>query len=210
MNRTARTAAAAALVGGALLAPSASASAATAPEDLSKAYMVQVLNVHAVDETGPDWFGQDEIYAGFRVTYPRGSTAETQTAKFGMDTGDTRTIAADQSCLSHPMPTVNTGRPWLSALDGDTWTCHQYALHAPFSVTSHVWEEEGRWSPFTAASSLGATSPDDQSLGRVTTSFSQEGLDADLRFPGWTKNYVVDHRKDGAHYRITVRVFRTK
>ena len=63
-------------------------------------YKVKAVSFHAVDESGWDWTGSDEIYPVFSAVGPDGSQHTTRSHVFGdIDTGDTGYFNADEGCL---------------------------------------------------------------------------------------------------------------
>jgi hypothetical protein len=107
----------------------------------------------------------------------------------------------------------------LSGLERDTWTCGPRGFNAPFELRSVLFESDTEI-PFCGIPCTfeprGAGSPsqfprggDDDKVGEAVLSFSQTGLASDLPISGATRDYSVEHRGSGGHYRITYRVTRT-
>lgn len=180
-----------------------------------RTYLVLAQTIKAFDETGPVNSGfSDEIYGGFRTTSASGQSFDVETRLFGnFDAGQTRTFPSDQACLTEPNIRVNNGGSWLSGLDDDSWGCAR-GVSAPFSVRTAFWESDFPYpSCFPLClgprgGTLGAQYMEDDPVGDQTLHFSREGLAADLPDVYNAKNYALDLKRSGGHYRVTVMVYR--
>ncbi|HEU4545739.1 MAG TPA: hypothetical protein VFR88_05555 [Microlunatus sp.] len=77
------------------LPPTAVAQAApTAPT-----FSAKLVSFHANDESGADWLGSDEVYAGF-LDRSDGNLQFAWTSTHSVDSGDTKTIASGERCVT--------------------------------------------------------------------------------------------------------------
>ena len=114
------------------------------PADLSPGalarFKVEPVSFHAIDETGwTDRPGSDEVYVAIHIPARKIATV---TQVFGdVDTGVTKDIPSDQSCIL-PIAGV-TGPKSLSGNAGDRWSCSPDGAPGPFSFTVWLWEHDG-------------------------------------------------------------------
>ncbi len=95
-------------------------------------FKLEALRFKAIDETGFDWLGSDEVKVVIWVLdYP---PTRTITKKFeNVDTGDTMSIPLDQSCIL-PIAGLSTIHANIFRGDeGDTWSCAIGGAPGPFS-----------------------------------------------------------------------------
>lgn len=195
----------------------------TAQAAVEPRYVVHVGSYTAVNETGTDWLGSDEIYGGVAVTDAAGRTVgQLRTQLFtSVDTGDVKIPHSDQNCTPLRKLTYLAGNgAFPDGKAGDRWTCPTTtspagALAAPFTVTTAVFEQEtcthgACTHPDYYRSALVARNSYDQALGRSSLQFSAAGLAKDLPLPKGQRSYVTEHRGAGAHYRTAVVVTRVQ
>jgi hypothetical protein len=139
----ARLGAAALIATTALLTAAVPAAADTTPIG-SRQYTVQVQTFRSIQETqdaGGDFLSSDEIYAGFRITLSGGSTTAVQSRLIGdFDTGESKSLANDQNCLTPADVRTDNGAGYLSGFSNDHWVCDPGGATAPFSITARVVE----------------------------------------------------------------------
>jgi hypothetical protein len=84
-------------------------------------YTVELVSFKALDESGADWSGSDEVFGLFRST----GGYSVRTAKQGdVDSGNSRAFGSQERCLTRQR--VLSGSPdrgWLIAPDGTRWDC---------------------------------------------------------------------------------------
>jgi hypothetical protein len=187
----------------------------------SRRYRIHLLQIRALDETGPfNSFLSDEIYAGFLTKFG-GGEAHVQSGMFGdFDAGETRRPPANQACVAPVFATVNNGDPeMVSGFERDEWGC--VVTNAPFEIRARLWESDFAIGPCDfplgcrfnpdplGMPSLLQRAEDDDPVGDTTISFSRQGLANDLLVPGAARDYNVEHHGSQGHYRVTYRVTRT-
>lgn len=171
-------------------------------------YTVHAIQFRAVDETGTDWLGADEVYVGAQTS----SGAKVVHTKLwsGVDTGDTRQIPATQQCLSDSYLTVDhrdDGRP--AGYQNDEWQC----VGAPsIDLEVDMWEKEGDYNPWDFdPKALGTTRlhNQDEHIGRVDLQYPASELKLILDQPG--ESFTWDqHLQANGHYTLTLRVQRIR
>ena len=216
-----RTAFAALATGAALAAMLA---AAPAHADANARYVVSVVSIRAVDESGPDLAGSDEIYGGYQATDPRTGSSitgfRTQFIK-GFDSGETKQLDLEKQCLPpRQVLAFPSGRAnFYDGRAGDRWTCQAVGstpagMTAPFTITGQLYDEEGCSSLFSDECAagrkhvLGRWLDGDQNVGKGTLAFSVAGLSADLPAVGASRPYEMTHKVSGAHYKTLIFVQR--
>lgn len=193
-----------------------------ADANTSARYVVSVTAIRAVDESGPDWAGSDEVYGGFQAIDPRNSKtiAAFRTQFFtSFDTGNIKYPDYDKRCFPpRQILAFHSGRAsFWDARGGDRWTCDATAtvtagINAPFTVQARLYDEEG-CSLFADCAIernevLGAWLNGDQSLGLGSLSFSAAGLAADLPTVNSLRTYEITHKGSGAHYKSQLTIQR--
>jgi hypothetical protein len=76
-------------------APTAGAVGPVIPKE--RRYKVEAVSFHAVDESGPDWLGSDEIYASWRD--PKSGVVSITPIYEDVNTGDTVVLDPHQHCI---------------------------------------------------------------------------------------------------------------
>jgi hypothetical protein len=192
-------------------------SAPTAQAAVTPRYIVTVDSFTAVEESGNDWFGSDEVYGGFEITDDDGEYEagfRSQLIK-GFDAGETKYLDLDRNCLPHRQLLERVSRnPFLDARAGDRWLCTASntlrGVTGPITITGHLYEQESCPVDCTYLRHflLFPWLADDESLGRAELSFSEAQLG--LLFPtvGKSRQYTMEHRDSGAHYRSSILITR--
>jgi len=95
-------------------------------QSLPGRYEFRALSFRAIDETGADWAGSDEIYLKTwdhtRNSY--GSGHNRTSTYSGVDTGESRTIKSTEQCIAATQAIVDKNSNGnLNGSQGDTWTC---------------------------------------------------------------------------------------
>ncbi len=182
-------------------------------------YLVEVLAIEALDETGPDFPGSNEVYGVFSTTY--GPTAVTinpiYTKVLGnVDAGDRRVLSSDQRCLgpyrfSHEVSDNDV----VEGYKGERWTCIDTA--APLVVEFKLWEsdidlpEPWTWFPVefdvSGIDPLAKLDDDDDLIGHDTITFTPGGLARDLPRVGASETYTRTLSQSG-RFNVTFKVTR--
>ena len=100
----------------------------TPPFTLQPRFKIEAVGVKALDESGPDWLGSDEIYA---ITQAADHTTRTETLD-GVDTGETHLFASNLDCI---VPSHGWG----------VYPCDEAGVDGPLSFTVHLYEEDFDW-----------------------------------------------------------------
>ena len=179
-------------------------------------FKVEAVGFKALDETGYDWPGADEIRVGFVTPFEDITSRE-----FGsVDAGKSRTFNADESCV---VPVGEATGRQLGRLVGprSNWFCADLGRPGPLSFELVVAEQDidlfGFENPPTV---LG---PADDLIGRKTLTFTPEELLADMPAVGSTvdQNILLGpcvaplvcpdgffFKPSPAEYRVTLRLTR--
>jgi hypothetical protein len=106
------------------------------PMPLAPEYKVEAVRFHCNHETWADWWTSDEVRVG--ISTP---TTTTISKVFSdVDAGETKTFAADQSCI-HPIDGGgNSGNTVFTP--SETWTCSNRGASGPISFTVVMAEED--------------------------------------------------------------------
>lgn len=185
-----RALAALAAVTAALLAAAASAAAQVPPgsgplppgEPL---YTFEIYDFKAVDESGYDWAGSDEVFViadstrGYRV----------RTSTYGdVDSGESRRIAVGERCLA-PQHLISGSLiyGWLWAPNHASWDCRPRdgGVPPPSSLSMELWEDDpcglGCFNPYWPE----VLDPEDDLIGPVSgLTWSRSQLAAQLNHVG--------------------------
>ncbi len=94
-------------------------------------FIVEADSFTAVDESGLDWSGSDEIYA----IWTSGESGVSTSIVDDVDTGDTVAFPRTENCI-FPIEAPDSGR-LLSGERGDEWSCADGGAFAP--VEFNVW-----------------------------------------------------------------------
>jgi hypothetical protein len=101
-------------------------------------FKLEALRFRALNETGIDRFGSDEIYVTIHV--PARKVATISQVFGDVDAGETRSIPLDQSCI---LPIAGVSAPkTLSGFEGDSWSCSRDGAPGPFSFTVVLREKD--------------------------------------------------------------------
>lgn len=156
-------------------------------------FVATAVGFKALDETGPDWPGSDEVYAVFSDLDP--NHLDHQTATFGdVDSGETRTFAATDNCIA-PEPRCDHGLP---------------AIHFQLSM----WESDGGFLHGDLPGAhevlrIGAATFDDL-IGRADVSLSAAQLLAALPTVGASAEYTIKPTGGAGSYQLTYRITRVQ
>lgn len=145
------------------------ASAATTP-----LFTAKLASFHAIDESGVDWLGSDEVYAGMAdLTGPSPSFAWTSTHD-SVDSGDTKHIMASEQCIvTNAMVSDRNNDGFRQPRDGDTSWCTGVPI-VKFNLALYDKESSFDWpcpdfNPNCICTRLGA---DDERLFESTYTYS--------------------------------------
>jgi hypothetical protein len=140
-------------------------------------YTIEVLHFRALDESGADWNGSDEVFGLFHST--RGYS--TRTSKHGdVDSGDFRRIASGERCLA-PQRILSGGTTegWLVAPDGTRWECDSRGTPGPIGLRLELWEDDGCNPFFPSCFNTyvpPVRDPNDDLIGRVEVTYTASQL----------------------------------
>jgi hypothetical protein len=155
-------------------------------------YSVEVHGFRAIDESGIDWPGSDEVFGLFRST--RGYSTKTSVYR-DVDSGDFRRFGNQERCLAPQR--ILSGRPFGSVLvaPGDRWDCSPSTtgVLAPIGLTLALWEDDacGHFPEcFDSTSPEGIVDPNDDLIGRTEVTYDSLELERRLREVG---DVMVDH-----------------
>ena len=159
-------------------------------------FVAQAVSFKALDETGLDWPGSDEVYAVFADFSP---VSERVSATFGdVDAGEIKKFSASDRCIA-PLPACASGRSALHfgiALWEDDPALLPYSEFCPGALAgTHMRYEDG-------------LCPTDDLIGRVEVKLDRAQLVAALPTVGGTANYTVKPSGDSGSYEVTYRITR--
>ena len=172
-----------AAVAAALLVMAVPASAEIPPDtqDLAPGetplYGVKVHSFEAIDESGADWAGSDEVFGLFLSN--RGYTVRTRT--YGdVDTGESRFIQLGERCLA-PQHLLSGG-PSVGVLraPGDSWNCpsSKGGVEGPLNLRLSLYEDDecrailGCFNPYHPD----VRDPEDDLIGETFVTYSRSYL----------------------------------
>jgi hypothetical protein len=186
-------------------------------------YTVEVHGFTAIDESGYDWTGSDEIFGIFYSN--RGDSVRTST--YGdVDTGEFRRIASGERCLA-PQHLVSAGPVipgWLWA-PYNSWDCPPSAggVPGPIRLILELWEDDpcpGCSNPYVPE----VRDIADDLIQRILLSYTAGGLESRLphsgdllvdtftlggscgsQEPGCTTNWA---KPTGPEYELTINIRR--
>lgn len=108
-------------------------------------FVLNAVQFRAVDESGMDWPGSDEVFAVWDTpSDPMAASVEFT----NVDAGETRTFAARESCITPIQATRNLGGAssgLLMAAEGDQWACRIVGRAAPIEFTVWLFEHDEDW-----------------------------------------------------------------
>jgi hypothetical protein len=139
-------------------------------------FQLEALSFRALNETGWDWLGSDEVYVAIHV--PARKIATVTQLFENVEAGETTNIPANQSCI---LAIAGVSRPTtLWADNGDRWSCSDNGAPGPISFTVWLWEHDGCWGCFAHGQEVEGGEPQPESgdslIGRHTVEFSREEL----------------------------------
>jgi hypothetical protein len=157
-------------------------------------YTVEVLGFRALDESGADWSGSDEVFGLFGST--RGYSV--RTLKQGdVDSGNGRTFGTQERCLTRQRVLSGTvDRSWLIAPNGARWDCDPRGVPAPIGLRLELWEDDD-CNPFFPSCfntvSPPVRDPADDLIGRAEPTYSAADLASQLPRVGdaWATSFIL-------------------
>ena len=161
-------------------------------------FVVHAVKFRAVDETGWDWPGSDEVHWVFADWQPFDERATTVYGN--VDSGETKTFRAVDQCIA-PQPDctrgVNIVRFAVAAWekDPDVGFSGLFGLQKPRRANSHDMYETG-------------ISSGDDLIGRVQVGFSQQQLLGSLPNVGDVVEREIRPTGGAGSYRLTYRITR--
>ena len=161
-------------------------------------FVVHAVSFKAVDETGWDWPGSDEVHWAFADWDPFDSRATTVYGN--VDTGETKTFRAVDRCIA-PQPDCSRGvsrvhfavAAWEK--DPDVGFSGLFGLRKPHARNSHDMYESG-------------ISSGDDIIGRIEVGFSQQQLLGTLPNVGDAVERQIQPRGGAGSYRLNYRITR--
>ena len=141
-------------------------------------YAVSVVSFRALDESGYDWSGSDEVFGIFAST--RGHP--TATSVHGdVDSGDLVDFTALERCLA-PQRIISGQVPAGGTLvaPDDTWECDSRGASAPIGLNLELWEDDGcpKVFPYSCFDGYagGIIDSADDLIGRVERTYGTRNL----------------------------------
>jgi hypothetical protein len=140
-------------------------------------YKVEAVGFHAVDESGPDWWDSDEIYAEWRD--PKSDLVSETTTYEGIDTGDTVVLDPHQACilLVNGVPSTTSGPRACSG-----------GVTGPFDFEVALFEDDTVtvWNNFCPRHPgfIGPSCSDDDLIDKKMVSFTTAELEAAMPHVG--------------------------
>jgi hypothetical protein len=104
-------------------------------------FKLEAVSFRALNETGIDRFGSDEVYVSIHVPAHKVAT-RTQVFE-DVDAGKTTNIPADQSCIL-AIAGVSGPTSFSAYKSGDRWSCSRDGAPGPFSFTVVLRERDDR------------------------------------------------------------------
>lgn len=190
-----------------VLAPSRLAPVGSTGQVRRPRFTIELVRIDAINETGWDWPGSDELVVVYDTAEHRAVTSTFH----GVDSGDQVPIPASQSCI---WPIAN--------VKGDAWTCRPQGGAAPllFAVSLWEWDSKAYLGQFCVAGAsvmpAGTALPCADDLGWLFSSriysYSEPDLVARLPSPGMSfdeQPHFVQHGFwNEWEYQLNVRVTR--
>lgn len=154
--------------------------------NLQPMFMVEALGFTAVDETGWDWAGSDEIYAIWR------SNALVATEIFGnVDSGNSRDFHELQSCI-YPIAGNELVLDGRFGGEGSGWICKDEGGPGPIKFSVAFYDDDEFWIsiPYCFNSQLVGNCKD-SFVGEYTGTWSNEELADGWPAPGSVQDFTV-------------------
>jgi hypothetical protein len=157
-------------------------------------YTVELVGFRALDESGYDWNGSDEVFGLFSAT---GGYSVRTVTQGDVDTGTGRVFGRQERCLTRQR--VLAGGPdrgWLMAPDGTRWECDPRGVPAPIGLLLELLEDDN-CNPFFPSCfnsySPQFRDPADDLIGRATPTFSASELASRLPHVGdaWATSFTL-------------------
>ena len=148
-------------------------------------YTVELVSFKALDESGADWSGSDEVFGLFRST----GGYSVRTVKQGdVDSGNSRAFGSQERCLTRQrVLSGSADRGWLIAPDGTRWDCDPRGVPAPIGLRLELFEDDGCNAFFPSCFntySPPVRDPADDLIGRAEPTYSAGELASRLRRVG--------------------------
>jgi hypothetical protein len=159
-------------------------------------YVLQAISFHAIDESGYDWLGSDEIFALF----DEGSNLAVTSVFDDVDTGDTRQFGVTERCITPIaalVPGTDDGDHKWSGESGDQWRCAEQGRPGPIDVRVQLYEEDSpwqfwNWGCFFRGAGIPPLGCSDQRIGEQHLVFSEAELAAAMPTVGSTHTESVE------------------
>jgi hypothetical protein len=146
-------------------------------------YTVEAHGFTAVDESGPDWSGSDEVFGLFKES--RGALSVTSV--YGdVDSGEFRRLRDHERCVV-PQRVLSTNGtssivgPLLWA-PSDTWECDPRGVSGPINIEVTLYEDDDDHDPGTEWDPYFIRDEDDDLIGRAERSYTA----------GWLASRIPD------------------
>lgn len=150
-------------------------------------YKVEAVKAKAIDESGYDWSGSDEVFLTFGVDSPVDDVGASSKVYGSFDSGDTKYFGTYDSCMA-PKQVVENTHGWLH-LDapGDKWVCDSKGTAAPIALAFELWEDDDVGFPVEFDES-GPGKPDayDDLIGRGERTYTASYLASVLPAVGYS------------------------
>jgi hypothetical protein len=157
-------------------------------------YTVELVSFKALDESGYDWNGSDEVFGLFSSN--RGYSV--RTVKQGdVDSGNSRAFGSQERCLTgQRVLSGGVDRGWLIAPDGTRWDCDPRGVPAPIVLRLELLEDDDCNAFFPSCFntySPPVRDPNDDLIGRAVPTYSASELASRLPRVGntWTTSFTL-------------------
>jgi hypothetical protein len=153
-------------------------------------YTVEAHGFKAVDESGADWTGSDEVFGVFEED--RGYLSVMR--RYGdVDTGEFRRLHNHERCIyPHRVLHTNGTSSAIGPLlwpPSDTWECNPRGAAGPFNLHVTLWEDDQDHDPGTEFDPYIIRDEDDDLIGYADWSYSAAQLASELPEVG---DYLTD------------------
>jgi hypothetical protein len=145
-------------------------------------FKVEAIGFVAVDETGPDWWGSDEVNSFFytRQSQPRLAVPR---EVGNVDKGDEEHYGEQERCILPRRVIRNVGASEVLQAPDDVWDCRASGVAGPiaFTVTMYEGDDYSRFpfcfsGPASPAHEIEGRDCQDDLVGQATVSFTVEQL----------------------------------
>ena len=154
--------------------------------NLQPMYKVEALGFKAVDETGVDWWGSDEIYA----VWQSNAIASTLIVE-DVDSGESFDFHQLQRCI-YPIAGNKLIIDGRYGGEGSGWVCKTEGAPGPINFSAFFFDDDSKFTAFPVCfSGSFVTDCEDTFVGKYIGTWSNEELRNGWPTPGTVKNFTV-------------------